>query len=107
MGRVRRDAPQWQEIFERYRASGQRVVDFCQTEGLALSTFQRWKQALRTEVLLPSTKRARAQERGAVSATPLFAALSVPEAAHQAEPVTASTWRIELDLGAGIRLTLH
>lgn len=44
--RIRRSADDWREIFERQRSSGLKQAAFCQREGIALSTFARWKQRL-------------------------------------------------------------
>ncbi len=44
--RVRRSADDWRAIFEQQRASGLSQAAFCEREGVALSTFARWKQRL-------------------------------------------------------------
>lgn len=44
--RERRNRGQWVEVFRRFGSSGQTVREFCRREGLALSTFQRWRQRL-------------------------------------------------------------
>jgi hypothetical protein len=46
--RERRSQAQWVEVFRRFRASGQGARAFCRREGLALSSFQRWRQRLGT-----------------------------------------------------------
>jgi hypothetical protein len=37
----------WQAVIERQRASGQSIVGFCSTEGLAPASFHAWKRRLR------------------------------------------------------------
>ena len=44
--RPRRDEKQWTEIFKRFESSGLSSRDFCRCEGLALSSFQRWRRRL-------------------------------------------------------------
>ena len=44
--RPRRDKKQWTEISKRFDSSGLSPRDFCQREGLALSSFQRWRRRL-------------------------------------------------------------
>jgi len=39
----RRTKSQWTEVFQRFQSSGLSRRDFCQREGLALSSFQRWR----------------------------------------------------------------
>lgn len=105
--KVRRNAAQWREIVERQRSSGQSVVAFCQAEGLALSTFTRWQRILRNSALTSPKARQAMQPQSA--ATPLFAPLTpapMPEAPSKSAPSLPGAWRVELDLGAGIRLIL-
>jgi transposase-like protein len=44
--RVRRTEKQWTEILRRFEASGEGLQQFCRREGVALSSFQRWRQRL-------------------------------------------------------------
>jgi hypothetical protein len=44
--RPRRDKKQWTEIFKRFDSSGLSTRDFCRREGLASSSFQRWRRRL-------------------------------------------------------------
>jgi hypothetical protein len=44
--RPRRDKQQWTEIFKRFDSSGLSTRDFCRREGLAPSSFQRWRRRL-------------------------------------------------------------
>ena len=37
----------WQAVIERQQASGQSIVGFCSTEGLAPASFHAWKRRLR------------------------------------------------------------
>ena len=44
--RTRRTKSQWSEILRRFESCGVTARDFCQREGLALSSFQRWHRRL-------------------------------------------------------------
>ena len=45
-GRRRRSEKQWTAILRRFEASGLDSKEFCRRDGLALSSFQRWRQRL-------------------------------------------------------------
>jgi len=45
-GGVRRQEKQWIEIFRRFGSSGLGTREFCNREGVPLSTFQRWQKRL-------------------------------------------------------------
>jgi len=82
---VRRGEKEWAKIVHRFESSGLTGAAFCQREGLALSSLQRWRKRL------PS--------RGVAS----FVELVPPKAAA---PTLSSGWSLELTLpnGASIRL---
>ena len=42
----RRSAEEWREIFERRAASGLPIAAFCQREGIAQSSYARWRALL-------------------------------------------------------------
>jgi hypothetical protein len=42
----RRSRSEWTEILRRFAASGATARQFCRREGLALSSFQRWRSRL-------------------------------------------------------------
>ena len=42
----RRSAEEWREIFERRAASGLPIAAFCQREGIAKSSYARWRTQL-------------------------------------------------------------
>jgi len=44
--RPRRDKSEWTEVFQRFASSELSSRDFCRREGLALSSFQRWRRRL-------------------------------------------------------------
>jgi len=100
-GQQRRSASEWSALIERQAASGQSQRDFCETEGLAVSTFTYWKRKLGG---VPVAKRGVEQDR------PLFTPLQVlpnsAEAAAEVEPA-GSGWSIDLDLGDGLRLSIR
>jgi hypothetical protein len=88
MGRgrgVRRGEKEWTKIIRRFESSGLSGAVFCQKEGLALSSLQRWRQRIALRVSAP------------------FVELVPPPAST---PASASGWSLELTLpnGASIRL---
>ena len=44
--RTRRTQAQWTETLRQFESSGLDSRDFCRREGLALSSFQRWRRGL-------------------------------------------------------------
>ena len=87
MGRgrgVRRGEKEWTKIVRRFESSGIAGTVFCQREGLALSSLQRWRQRLASRSAAP------------------FVELVPPPAAT---PTVSSGWSCELTLpnGASIR----
>ena len=44
--RQRRSAEEWRKIFERRAGSGLSIVTFCQREGIAPSSYARWRTQL-------------------------------------------------------------
>jgi hypothetical protein len=45
-GRCRRTESEWRQILARWGRSGQTGRDFCRSEGIRLSSFQRWHHRL-------------------------------------------------------------
>jgi len=89
-GRIRRSKDQWREVFARFEQSGQTIEQFCAQQGLALSTFSRWRQRLRSN--------SRKATQGSPEA--VFVELSRGDAPC---PVV-SPWDVELQLGNGMFL---
>ncbi len=81
-GRARRSEKEWTEVLRRFEASGEGSRAFCQREGLALSSLQRWRRRL------GSTAGARFVE---------LVPASSPETA-------AATWSLEVCLPNGVSL---
>lgn len=81
---VRRGEKEWAKITRRFESSGLSGTVFCQREGLALSSLQRWRQRLASPGAVP------------------FVEL-VPPAVSA--PASSSGWSLELTLpnGASIR----
>jgi hypothetical protein len=75
--------------------------DFCETEGLAVSTFTYWKRKLRSASV---TKPRCEVERPLF--TPVLGLPNAAEASAENGPVH-SGWSIDLDLGDGLRLTIR
>lgn len=82
---VRRGEKEWAKIVRRFESSGLASTAFCQSEGLALSSLQRWRQRLASRNAAP------------------FVELVPPPATT---PTCSSGWSLELTLpnGASIRL---
>lgn len=100
-GRQRRSASEWSALIERQAASGLSQRDFCDTEGLAVSTFTYWKRKLAGG---PVAKPRLQTDR------PLFTPIqALPDSAPVSRPDDAdsSGWAIDLDLGDGLRLTIR
>ena len=79
--KVKREKSEWLALFSRQESSGLSQKDFCEREGISLSTYNKWRMRLIDS-----------GEPGAG-----FVELK-PE---------ASSWDIELDLGAGVVLRLR
>ena len=92
---VRRSAKAWRAIFDRYDASGQTQRDFCKAEGVALSTFLRWRGDLRPGVASPSS----ATKHESAPANSPFVELIAP--------TPAQSWTIELELPGGCVLRVR
>lgn len=45
-GRIRRTAPEWKEIIDRFDRSGLPIAAFCETEEISRSAFASWKKKL-------------------------------------------------------------
>jgi len=86
--RIRRSPAEWQEIITQQRSSGLSQAAFCEQQGLALSTFARWKQRLATQ---------EPAERGGEGTW-----IELPGTAPG-----STGWEIELELGDGVRLRLR
>ncbi len=45
-GRIRRTAPEWKEIIDRFSKSGLPIAEFCEKEEISRSAFASWKKKL-------------------------------------------------------------
>ena len=84
--RVRRSRKQWQQLIDEQEKSDQTQVAFCQTHGVAASSFQYWKRKLR---------------RAEPDIAPEWVELPVDLSG------STSGWDIELSLGEGLVLRLR
>ena len=90
--RIRRSKDEWRELFARFEQSGQSIEQFCAQQNLALSTFSRWRQKLRSNC------------RGSQgSPEAVFVELSRGDAPC----AVVSPWDVELQLGNGMFLRLR
>ena len=100
-GRPRRNASEWSELIERQVVSGLSQRDFCDAEGLAVSTFTYWKRKLAGA---PVSKLRLDVDR------PLFTPIqALPDSAQcpRTDDASPGGWAIDLDLGDGLRLTIR
>lgn len=103
--RQRRGATEWSVLIERQATSGLSQRNFCDAQGLPLSTFTYWKRKLaRGDAKLPSAE----------AETPLFTPIqALPEGDEPLHSVRTGKesgpggWMLDLDLGGGLRLTLR
>jgi hypothetical protein len=87
--RVRRGERDWAAIIRRYEASGLGSRAFCRQEGVAASSFQRWRQRLRGQRVV--RRRAR------------FVELVPPPAPQASEARPGSSgWSLELEFPGGV-----
>ena len=89
---MRRSPEQWRDLFSRFEQSRQTRERFCAEHGLALSSFDRWRNKLRHD--LPG--------REAAVGEGLFVELT-PDVGSSPRP----TWDVELQLGAGMVLRVR
>ena len=96
--RVRRTAAQWRKLVEQFERTGQTRGRFCAANGLAPSTFDRWRRKL------SATPAPVAEARP----EPLFVE-PTPPAPTQTSAASTGTeaWEAELELGAGVVLRLR
>ena len=99
----RRSAQEWRTLIRAHSRGNETRKHFCARHGVALSTFERWRRRVRSE--MPDSDSASRPLRAARDSTPsLFV-----ELAPEANPIIASSsaWDVELDLGAGMVLRLR
>jgi hypothetical protein len=87
-----RKAEYWQEQINNWQSSHLTQVQFCQQQGLAMSTFYSWQKKLRTETVSEQ------------QLPPPFIELPL-DSLHTPEP--ENHWDIELSLGNGITLRIR
>lgn len=87
--RVRRGADEWRAIVDRQAASGIGVEDFCTSEGLSRSVFNRWRLRFTGPVRAP-------RPRPTKASTPFI----------EVGQLGMSRETLRLELGSGIVLTV-
>lgn len=106
----------WLQTIQAAARSGQSTKEWCEQNGIAESTFYRWKQRLRGRALArlwPETAGVRQAEGQAAAAVPVFAQLSCrdgsePEhiadiqtlSGHRTAPLRIRSGALTLELGA-------
>jgi transposase-like protein len=76
-GRTVRTEADWREIMTRFVASGRTMAAFCRAEGISRSTFDVWREKLRSKK--PPKKLAKASPRQGVMCAPVARIPSGPE----------------------------
>lgn len=94
--RIRRSAQEWSKILARFERGGQSQREFCEREGLALSTLQWWRRKL------SAMDREREHHDGA-----WFVELAEEGADREEFVADPLGWDVELDLGGGMVLRLR
>jgi hypothetical protein len=86
----RKSSAEWQSLMDAYEAGDLSQREFCRRRGLAYSTFGYWRRRLRS-----------AEVHRQNDAGPLveLTAMRMPE--------DTAPWRVEIDLGGGVRLRLR
>jgi hypothetical protein len=91
----------WTGRLERYETSGQTVAEFCQGEGVAVSSFYRWKNQFASEsggsYIKPTTR------QPSESAPASFQAVGILPAASSATTIRFPNG-IEIELGSDLRV---
>lgn len=92
-GKVRRSREEWEQIFERFRSSGQSGAAFCRKHKLAKSSFEKWKKKV-------------GRPRVVKKAAPSFVEWPIPaEKAPLSTPdANLSSGELELSLPGGVLL---
>ena len=94
--RIHRSAQEWRKILARCERGGQSHREFCEREGLALSTFQWWRRKL------SAMGREGEHHDGA-----WFVELSEDGAGREEFGADPLGWDVELELGGGMVLRLR
>ena len=95
-GRIRRTAPEWKEILERFSGSELPIAAFCEKEGVSRSAFASWKKKL-------STVRGAAQKK-VPSFVEITSAARRKSSAPTAVSSVSSETSFELALPGGVTL---
>ena len=91
--RIRRSEDEWRKLLVRFEHGGQSRKQFCADQGVAVSTFSRWRQRMRLQ----------GHEDAKLSSEAVFVELSSTDAPD----AVASPWDVELQLGKGMFLRLR
>lgn len=111
--RTRRSAEAWREIFASHRASGLSARAFCEGEGIAPSSFAKWKRRLAEPAGVAACLRAPSLRRSAAGRDTHRQApwIELKGAADDCRmPLVRDDeggWLLEVDMGGGMRLRLR
>lgn len=93
-------AQQWQQIMDNYSRSGLNQKAFCQQEGLAMSTFSKWRKQL-------GLIHTRPEGESTADFKALLPVSPPPVTTAVADTSDPGDWDMELVLGTGITLRLR
>lgn len=95
----------WRDHEGRREAAGQPIPQYCEEQGLALSTYRRWRARLSGQV----RRRTRQQKEPLREASSQASFLSVPIHAPSGacDPRALPIAEIEVELRGGVKLRLH
>ncbi len=95
----------WRDHEERREASGQPIPQYCEEQGLALSTYRRWRARLSGQVPSRTRRQKRALREPSSPANFLSVPIHAPSAA--VDPRSLPISEIEVELRGGVKLRLH
>lgn len=111
-GRRRRrlGGQEWGEVLKRFAGSGKTVGEFCEREGVAVSSFHRWRERLKDEApaaLVPAKRQAAVRKTtGRVTAMPFVDLGALGSTVGAGVHMHEGALDLRLDLGGGVSLHL-
>lgn len=96
-GRRRLGETKWRELLSRFDAGGETIEEFCKREGVAKSSFQRWRLRTAAGAAQPVSRSAPRTPQPTQAGFLDLGALSLPSG-------SAGRLELRLDLGGGVTL---
>ena len=95
----------WRDHEGRREASGQPIPQYCEEQGLALSTYRRWRARLSGQV--PSRTRRQKRPLRESSSQANFLSVPIHPSSAAVDPRALPIAEIEVELRSGVKLRLH